>query len=132
MQDDLGEQGTFNSAVQWLKKLDEIERAIDSAFADNNYVLQYRYLNVYWSVMYEWMSEKSKEGEKSEVEEHNELRMQAKEVNKLILNAQRSGRGSIPSEKLEVYWTWNIMLKKLVNKKGLRMPKKDDPRFALK
>jgi len=132
MQDNLGEQGTFNSAVQWLMKLDEIERAIDTAFATNNYGQQYRFLNVYWSVLYEWMNDKHKDGEQNEVEVHDEMREKARQVNIKVLKAKRNGKMSILTKDLEVYWRWNVMIKKLIHKKGLRMPKKDDPRFALK
>lgn len=131
MIENLAEQGTFNSAVQWLYKLDELERAIDYVFSINDYEGQYRLLNVYWSVLYEWMSETCKKGEKSEVEMYDEMRAKAYQSHKFILEAKIMGKKTIPTEYLEVYWQWNVMLKKLIHKKGLRMPKKDDPRFAL-
>jgi len=113
--------GAFNSGIAYTQTLTFIERAIDEAMLKNDFMGWDKLLDMLWMEMYEWFSEK-------EETEQNEIRNEQKRVASKIKEAIQNKQKSFPTEYSEIFKYRTIMLKKIIHKKGLRMPKIDDER----
>lgn len=118
------EQGAFNAAVEYLKTLTAIERELDISFIDQDYKKIDRLLDVLWMELSEWFKEE-------EEKKQDEIRKNQKEAHQKYLEAMGKQKTSIGTSIIEQYIIRYKSLKKIIHDKALRMPKKDDPAFAL-
>lgn len=119
------EQGAFNFGIEYLKTICSIERIIDIAIANQDFGVINKYLDILWMELYEWLDDE-------EIKAHNKLRDEQHKSHNLILKAIKNGEDKVKKEITEKYYERYRELKKLIHKKGLRMPKKDDPSFAMR
>jgi len=118
------EQGAFNAGIEYLKTLIVIERTIDTAFVDNDFNKLNTLLDVLWIEMFEWFND-------DEREIHDKKRKEQKKAHNILIQAKKTNKISIPNNIIDTYIERYIHLKLTIHKKGLRMPKKDDPAHAL-
>lgn len=118
------EQGAFNAAIEYLRTLTTIERNIIEAFMTQNFEESHNLLDCYWLVLAEWFNP-------TEEKEHDVLRQEQHKAHSEIIQSKQNGKKSISRDLIEKYYTRFKALNKIIHKKGLRMPKKDDPAFAL-
>lgn len=118
------EQGAFNAGIEYLKTLVAIERQIDMAFLEDDFKKVDRLLDIFWIELSEWMKDDEKK-------EHDLYRKKEKEAYNFIKDSIKKKVVSVPSNIMEPFIERYQALKRLVHKKGLRMPKKDDPAFAM-
>ena len=131
---DQTDQGLFNAGIEYLKTLIAIERDIDLAFMSNDYMAINNKLDVLWMELYEWMDRpkpKHCNGFDSEKEFHNNMREKQRIAHGELVKIMATGIKDIPFLLLEFYKMRYLALKTLIHDRGLRMPKKDDPRFAM-
>ena len=122
------DQSAFNAGFEYLKTLIAIERNLDMAFVDRDYVLMHNLLDVLWVELHEWFDMRS---DKGETVLHDKLRSNQHKAHKLIMSATKNHKSTIDNEWVEQYFKRYLALKKMIHEKGLRMPKKDDPAHAL-
>ncbi len=118
------EQGAFNFALEYLKTLMIIERNIIDAFTRQDFESAGGLLDMYWLELAEWFKPE-------EHTEHSVLRKAQNKASSEITRLRINGKKSLPAELVEAYYDRFRMLNTIIHRKGLRMPKKDDPAFAL-
>jgi len=118
------EQGAFNFGIEYLRTLTYLERALIMAFLENDFTQVHELLEELYDNLFEWMKN-------DELKEHNDLRAKEYVAHKKFIEAKQLGKKTVPTWVIETYRVRTRALKKLIHKKGLRMPKKDDPAFAL-
>lgn len=119
-------QSVFNSGIEHLRTLVTIERHIDQYLAEDDFINACKFLNLLRINLYEWF-----DSDEKIVEEQETLRQKANETANKIIDCQNQGREYIKAEEIENIYKWYLSLKKIIHKHGLRMPKRDDPNFAL-
>ena len=117
------EQGQFDSGLSIIYRIDDIIRRIDTYSAAGDIYNQYRWLNVFFKELSEMMRDTKTEKETIS-EKQVQIEHRAK-VNRILNNA------SSKAEAAEALDTWELELRRLQHEKGLGMPKRRDPRFAL-
>jgi hypothetical protein len=122
------EIATFNSAAEYTKSLITLERGIAETMFNaitKNQPEQFldasELIDLLWLELYEWI-----EKIKGETERQDEIRTQQRDAAKRIKEALKNKQGSINTNDVELFKLRIIMLKQVINKSGLRMPKSDD------
>jgi DNA phosphorothioation-dependent restriction protein DptG len=118
-----GERGAFNYGLSYLERINDLFKAIDTAFYYDDFDGQFKILNILWGELAEWFDDKEKE-------QHDKLRTKCRESYRHIRELNKLKKG-IPFDVLESFWQWNVELRKLMHKKGLTMRHSDDPTMAL-
>lgn len=115
-------RGSFNYAISYLERLNELEKAIDISMVNDNYTRQFPLLNALWLELDRWMAKEPKEEEL-----HKKLKQKAFEAHNHILNVLANKQNSIERVDVEASINWLIALRRYLHKLGLTMPKRGDP-----
>ena len=86
--------------------------------------MKYRLLCVFYKELYPMMNKEDKKNQ-------NEMCEDVKLKYNQYLEALQQKKKTIPAEVLECFDAWEIELREIMHSKGLLMPKRDDPNYAL-
>jgi len=115
--------GQFNSGLSIIFILDDIKKKLFVATTCKDYELQFDTLKAYWKELSSLCDEKEDEFYSSE---YSKIEL----VNKNIQEAINSGKKSIPTDWIRSLDEFEKKMRKLQQKKGLGMPRKD-ARFSM-
>ena len=115
--------GQFNSGLSIILILDDIKKKLFVATTCKDYELQFDTLKAYWKELGSLCDEK--EDEYYELEYYK-----VEQANKNIQEAISSKKKSIPTEWIRSLDNFERKMRKLQQKKGLGMPRKD-ARFSM-
>ena len=117
-------EAAFNAGIEYLRTITTYEREISMAFLRDDFDLINRGLDVLYMELAEWFT-------KEEIEEQTTKRDGQQNAHNRYLELINKGTNTIPKEIIQSYKDRFMSLKRVIHSHSLRMPKKDDPAFAL-
>jgi len=118
------EQGEFNQAIAYLYRLDDILKTLNYASMNKQYDTKFDCLFVFYKELYPMMNVKDRQ-------RHNEMAWVVRSKYEEYKRALKLGKTRISTEAIDVMDMWDADLRDCMHAKGMLMPKKTDPRFAL-
>jgi len=131
------EQSDFNQGLATLQRIHSalLELALSTMHAD--YLKQYRVLQVLYKELRPMMNENSKKDVKtgkeilSERETFAKLKADADESFDKLVDAYNKKKSKVGKDLLKSFDELEYELRDLIQKKGMGLPQKRDPRYAL-
>ena len=124
--DYVSDQAEFNQGIAYLMRMDEILKMIDVASIEGNIGKHYRLLNTLYKELYPMLVGKT--DKKTKVTDL-ELVKEFESMRQVVLHAINNNLArNLVGEYLDA---WEKELRKVMQEKGLNMPRKDDPGYAM-
>ena len=118
------DQGTFNLALHHVNELWAIQRELHQLRIDPDIERHKNVLECFYMAMLPWMKETE---EKEHEKKHDDIVAEFKKYK----DAKLAGRKTISTPILSMFFIWERELRRLMKSKGLLMPTKDDPSYAI-
>lgn len=117
------EQTVFNQGIATLFRMDDALKGANMSTVTANYQNHLRVLRVLFKELSPFMKDE-------EYAEHQTQQTKCIKFYNLYLSTKKKG-GQIDKNFIYYFDDWEIMLRRIMKKKGLLMPAKDDPGLAL-
>jgi hypothetical protein len=111
----------FNSGFDYIKRLTAIENLIANAMMNDDYNIWNKGLDIFWIDLYGWIRK-----DKKDLEEHDTARQAQRVAADRIFTAFKNKQTSISTNDIELFKMRTMLLKDVMFKYNIRMPKVDD------